>query len=331
MNLRSAIGQMTLVSFPGDSWNPGIEELLRKYLVGGIIHFRENIPESRDDLIVLNKRIRDEALSAPLGLIPFITVDEEGGRVSRLKKIIGAFPTQEELGKKSHEELAANYVSLGSKVAELGFNATWAPVFDINTNPENPVIGDRSFGSDAEEVANKCSIAVRALRSAGLFTSAKHFPGHGDTFIDSHISLPVQDTAIETILERELSPFRRGVEDGIDFIMTAHILFEKVDDKFPVTFSRKFLRDILRDEMRYEGLIITDDLNMGAVKENYPLEERILLSVDAGADVLLLRDSHEGVVKFLETFYALAESGSLKKERIFESAERIRSVKERGL
>ncbi len=328
MDVATAIGQMAIVSFPGDEWNREIESLFTKYCTGGLIHFQENISKDRLKLEELNKTAL-EAGYASSGLLPFISVDEEGGKVSRLKGIIGSFPTAMETAGKG--DVYAAYLSLSAKVKELGFNTAWAPVLDINSNPQNPVIGDRSFGAAANTVKAGGQEAIRAFRSSGLLSCGKHFPGHGDTFVDSHLSLPVQETTLEVLRARELIPFAGAVKEGVDFIMTAHILFSAVDKEMPVTFSKIFLQNILREELGYEGLIVTDDLNMGAVKQNYSLEERIELSVNAGADILLLRDSSDGIREFFKTFRKLVENGKVLEKRVFESAERIKKLKEKKL
>lgn len=324
----SDIGQMVISSFPGSSWNGNLEELLTVRKLGGVIHFAENIPEDAGELVELNRKI-DEATRSAGSEPPFISVDEEGGRVSRLKGLIGEFPTQKELAEMGADGVRSNYEELGRRVAELGFNLTWAPDLDVHTNPGNPVIGDRSFGEETEVVAELGRIAIRALAGEGLLTCGKHFPGHGNTSVDSHLSLPVEETTAETLAKRELYPFRMASEEGADFFMTAHILFEKIDPKYPVTFSKKFLTEILRDEIGFEGLVVTDDLGMGAVSNGYTVEERIELSVNAGADVLLVRAEHDGVLEFLDTFKKLVESGKISSERIAQSVGRIRKVKKK--
>ena len=322
------IGQMVIAPFPGNSWNSSIEELLSDLKLGGVIHFAENIPEDADLLIELNRKIVEVSLLSGLDT-PFITVDEEGARVSRLTDLIGIFPSQKELAEIGADGVRSNYEDLGRKVAELGFNLTWAPVLDVHTNPDNPVIGDRSFSENHVVVADFGRIAIRALAGEGLLTSGKHFPGHGNTSVDSHLSLPVEETTLETLRIRELYPFRMALEEGVDFFMTAHILYKNIDPKYPATFSKKFLTEILRENLGFEGLIVTDDLGMGAVSNGYSIEERIELSVNAGADLLLVRAGHDGVLEFLETFRKLVESGKISSERISQSVERIRRVKKK--
>jgi beta-N-acetylhexosaminidase len=312
---------MAIVSFPGDEWNPELEKLLVEYRVGGVIHFAENIPASGGALKELNRRIAGRG-----GEPVFISVDEEGGRVSRLASLIGEHPPAGEL---PLQKIYENYRSMGEKIRELGFNTDWAPVLDINSNPENPVIGNRAFGDTGESVMAGGYEAIRGLRDAGLLTCGKHFPGHGDTFLDSHETLPLQDTSLDVLQSRELAPFRMAVEECVDFIMTAHILFRQVDAENPATLSRKILVEILRGELGYEGIIVTDDLNMGALKKNYSLEERIEWAVNGGADVLLIRDDFGGIVTFLEMFRGLASAGKISEERLAESGARIKRLKER--
>jgi len=321
VDIKEAVGRMAIVSFPGDEWNPELEKLLVEYRVGGVIYFAENIPETADALKELNRRIAGRG-----GEPVFISVDEEGGRVSRLASLIGEHPPA---GRLPLREIYENYRSMGEKIRELGFNTDWAPVLDINTNLENPVIGNRAFGDTAESVMAGGYEAIRGLRDAGVLACGKHFPGHGDTFLDSHETLPMQDTALDVLQSRELAPFRMAVEECVDFIMTAHILFSQVDAKNPATLSRKILVEILRGELGYEGVIVTDDLNMGALKKNYSLDERIERAINGGADVLLIRDDIDGIVRFLETFRGLVETGKISEERLAESGARIKRLKER--
>jgi len=326
-DIRAAIGQMVIISFPGDEWNPAIETLIRDYKAGGLIFFKENIPPTLSALKKLTAMIKKEGLRSSGGLIPFISVDEEGGRVSRLKTLIGEHPAQMELGMNGAKAVAENYAALGRKVKQAGFNITWAPVLDVLTNSANPVIGNRSFSPDPRVAARYGRIALKALRQAGLFTTGKHFPGHGDTSIDSHLALPVMDTSMKTLKSRELAPFRAAVAERADFFMTAHILFRKVDARYPVTFSKKFLTDILRDQMAFKGLVVTDDLNMNAAKNSFEMRDRIKLAVNAGADILLIREPYPAITEFLGTFESLVREGEIRPQRVLESLGRIRRIK----
>jgi len=318
------LGQMVVISFPDCVWNPTLETLVRRHKVGGVIFFRENVPGSLAELKKFNSRIKRESLRSS-GVLPFISVDEEGGRVSRLKKLIGEFPAPMDLAKKGLGAVTKNYSSLGRKVRAAGFNLTWAPVLDVDSNPKNPVIGDRSFSSDPSEAAKCGCAAITALRGAGLFTSGKHFPGHGDTSADSHLELPVVDADMATLAKRELAPFRAAVAARVDFLMTAHVLFTKVDPNNMATFSKKILTGLLRRKMGFKGLVVTDDLNMKAVGGGR--KERIKRAIDAGADVLLIRDPDP--VGFMQTFETLVAEGGVDADRIRESLARVKRVKRR--
>lgn len=230
-----------------------------------------------------------------------------------------------ELAKKGVAAVTKNYARLGRRVRAAGFNLTWAPVLDVHTNPLNPVIGDRSFSSDPTAAAKCGRAAITALRDSGLFTCGKHFPGHGDTFADSHLELPVVDADMATLAKRELAPFRAAVAARVDFLMTAHVLFTKVDPKNMATFSKKILTGLLRRKMGFTGLVVTDDLNMKAVGGGR--KERIKRAIDAGADVLLIRDPDP--VGFMETFETLVGEGGVGAERIRESLARVKRVKRR--
>lgn len=318
------LGQMVVISFPDCVWNPTLETLIKRHKVGGVIFFRENVPGSLAELKKFNSRIKKESLRSS-GILPFISVDEEGGRVSRLKELIGEFPAPMELAKKGVAAVTKNYARLGRRVRKAGFNLTWAPVLDVRTNPLNPVIGDRSFSSDPSAAAKCGRAAITALREAGLFTCGKHFPGHGDTSADSHLELPVVDVYMATLAGRELAPFRAAVAAKVDFLMTAHVLFTKVDPKNMATFSKKILTGILRRKMGFTGLVVTDDLNMKAVGGSR--KERIKRAIDAGADVLLIREPDP--LGFMETFENLVGEGGVSEKRIRESLARVRRIKRR--
>ena len=325
-DVRAAIGQLVIISIPGDGWNGEVERLIAERKAGGFIFFRENIPATLPALKKFTGRIKKESVKHT-GLIPFISVDEEGGRVSRLKTLIGEHPAPMLLAQKGTRAVEKNYAALARKVKGAGFNITWAPALDINTNPRNPVIGDRAFSASTEEVVACGRAALRALRKGGLFTQAKHYPGHGDTPVDSHLDLPSMATPLSVMRRRELAPFQMAAREKADFFMTAHIHFTKVEKKLPATFSKKFLRTVARGELGYKGLIVTDDLNMNAVRSNYALEDRVRLAMNAGADMLLIRDSHENILGFLDTFERLAREGKIPLARIKESLARVKRVK----
>jgi len=319
---------MTIVSFPGDEWNTPLETLVKKYQVGGMIFFRENISARASGVKKLTAKIRKTAQKTGRGLQPFITIDEEGGRVSRLGKLLGEFPSQKEVALMTKKTaVKKHFTDMYSKIAGFGFNVAWSPVLDIDTNPNNPVIGDRAFSHETADVIRCGKTALACARSAGLLTAAKHFPGHGDTSVDSHKVLPVVQTTRQKLKERELKPFRMAVREKVDFIMTAHVLYQKIDPAHLATFSEKFLKKMLRKEMKFRGLVVTDDLNMGAVANHFTVDERISLAVNAGADMLMIRADYLDTVDFLETFISLVQKGVIPLERIRESLARIEKKK----
>jgi beta-N-acetylhexosaminidase len=324
VRLPADLGQMVHISFPGNTWNPVLDEIINKHKAGGVIFFKENVPQTLSELKKFTAKIKKESLRST-GILPFISVDEEGGRVSRLKQLIGGHPIPMEVGAKGVAAVKKNYLALGKKVRSAGFNLTWAPVLDVHTNPQNPVIGNRALSSDPETAAKCGRAAINALRKAGLFTSGKHFPGHGDTFSDSHLELPVVDTTLATLRKRELVPFKTAVKENVDFFMSAHVLYRKVDGKNMATFSKKILTDILRRELGFKGLLVTDDLNMKAAGGT--IRERIKRAINAGADVLLIRD--ENPVEFIKTFESLVKDGEVSLDKIKESIRRIKRIKRR--
>lgn len=215
-----------------------------------------------------------------------LTIDHEGGQVQRAPSPITNFGTPEKYRKNAAEVASAMALELKS----MGINLSWAPSADINTNPENPIIGKlgRSFSSSPEEVSKACVEFAQAMQANGILTCAKHFPGHGDTWSDSHLELPVVDVNEETALSRELLPFQALIDMKIPSIMTAHVLFKKIDPVNPATFSRKILTDILRNKMGYKGVIIADDINMLAIFDKIRTVEGVALSINAGVDTYIV-------------------------------------------
>jgi beta-N-acetylhexosaminidase len=312
--------------FPGFE---GLEppEWIRRRLgegVGGVVLYAWNV-EDREQLAALTASLRAERENV------LVAIDEEGGDVTRLEASTGSsYPGNAALGAVDDVELTeAVAASLGADLREVGVTLDLAPVADVNSNPLNPIIGIRSFGGDTELVSRHVAAFVRGLQSAGVAACAKHFPGHGDTVADSHLELPTVDVDRETLLARELPPFHAAIEAGTRTIMTAHIRAPALDDA-PATLSRVVLTELLRDELGFEGMVMTDALEMRAISATVGLEEGAVRAIAAGADALCfghdLADADvEAVVRALEGAVA---SGRLARERLLEASERSRAVAE---
>ena len=304
---------------------PGFEgpvapDWLRRRLaegLGGVVLFGWNV-ESVEQLRELTAGLRAEG-------DVLVGIDEEGGDVTRLEVATGSsYPGNAALGAVDDLELTERVAaSIGADLAEVGVNLNLAPVADVNTNPHNPVIGIRSFGPDGEAVARHVAASVRGLQSAGVAACAKHFPGHGDTSQDSHHELPV----VESFREEALLPFRAAVDAGVEAIMTAHIVVRSVGVT-PATMSRAILQDLLREELGYEGLVITDALEMRAISATVGVEEGAVRALEAGADALCLGHDlfDESVESVRGALLEAVRSGRLTESRLAEAAQRVRRV-----
>lgn len=331
MTTEEKIGQLFFLAYRKDEngqpilqMNPKVEKELKQYQPGGIILFGENIDTKEQT----KQLIADYQASSKLPL--FIGVDEEGGRVSRLHasgKIKAAeVPTAEEIGKtKNPEEAYLWYTQIAQELLELGFQVDFAPIADINTNPNNPVIGNRAFGSDAQLVAKMVVKAIQGLQDNGISASMKHFPGHGDTSTDTH----TEETMIEHSLERmesvEWIPFAEGIKNGVHFIMVAHIKTPNItNDGLPASMSKEIVQKYLRGKLGYDGIVITDALDMGAIAQYYNSGDVAVKAVEAGVDMLLMPEDVETAFSALKK---AVEQGTISEEKLNETVKRILSLK----
>ncbi len=338
---RRLAGQLVMVGFRGlePDENAPIAEQVREGLVGGVVLFTRDVAlgspvrnvESPDQVRRLTDFLQSQA-SVPL----LIAVDQEGGRVARLGPNHG-FPetvSAQELGEL--QDLAATREAaraLGETLARAGCNLNLAPVVDVNLNPENPVIGQlgRSFSADPEETARQGLAFVRGLRDAGILSSLKHFPGHGSAWNDSHLGLA---DVTETWSESELLPFSRIIASGeADTVMTAHVFNARLDAQHPATLSHPVINGILRRQLGFDGVVISDDMQMKAITESYGLEQAVTLAVNAGVDILLFGNNlgYDSQLprKVSDILLRKVESGEIPLERIQQSHARIMRLKEK--
>ncbi|MBS6518127.1 MAG: glycoside hydrolase family 3 protein [Clostridium sp.] len=295
---------------------------------GGIIYFSQNLKDEVQTREMLSKTAQyGEERS---GLPPFLAVDEEGGQVARISGKEGfsldALPDMSEVGACKEAEKAFEVGdTIGRYLADLGFDVDFAPVADILTNPDNTVVSRRSFGSDAEQVSGMVSEEVKGLKKHGVSPVLKHFPGHGGTAEDSHDTKPVLNRTLEELSETEFLPFISGIESGADFVMVGHISVPEIEkDGRPAVFSKTLVTDILREQLGFEGIVITDAMNMGAVTESYDSGEAAVKALLAGADMILMPENFDAAVQAVKD---AVENGTLTKEQIEESAMRILTLK----
>jgi beta-N-acetylhexosaminidase len=286
-NIDNCAGQLLVAGFDGSRYTKDIGRLFKKLKVAGVILFARNIKNRQQVKNLISdifKVSEDET-----GLPPFICIDQEGGRVSRLSEDFPRFPSSAELAFDGSCELVyKNYLQIGRVLSETGFNVDFAPVLDLSTNKKSPVIGDRAF-SDNPELAGKMGLeAMRGLSDGHILNCAKHFPGHGDTDLDSHKDLPTDDRSRERLLENEISPFAKACENGVDMVMTAHVIYRAFDDRFPATLSRSIITDLLREKLGYDGIVVSDDFDMSALAGRWDETESVTLAMKAGVDLFLV-------------------------------------------
>ncbi|MGW3133557.1 glycoside hydrolase family 3 protein [Streptomyces sp. NPDC001123] len=260
-----------------------------------------------------------------------VAIDEEGGDVTRLEVRTGSsFPGNHALGAVDDPELTRQVaLELGRRLAACGVNFSWAPVADVNSNSANPVIGVRSFGADQDLVARHTAAYVTGLQAAGVAACTKHFPGHGDTAVDSHLAMPRIDAAVEVLHARELAPFRAAIAAGTRAVMSAHILVPALDRTRPGTLSHRVLTELLRGELGYDGLIVTDGIEMQAIAGTYGIEHGTVLALAAGADAICVGgglSDDETVRRLRDALVAAVRSGELPEERLADAAQRVRAL-----
>lgn len=329
MDIRTAAGQRIMAGFPGTEIDPAFAALVREHKVGNVILFRRNI-KSAAQLRRLCSALR-ELIVTETGIEPFIAIDQEGGVVSRFSPDMAVTPGAMALAAAGGDAPRRAAVLTAAQLRAAGVNFDLAPVLDVNSNPLNPVIGVRSFGDLPEEAAERALGFMRGLLDGGIMACGKHFPGHGDTDTDSHIGLPRVDKSREELEDCELLPFRRAIEAGIPAIMSSHVLFPALEpEKLPATMSRRILTGLLRQEMGFGGVIISDCMEMDAVAKFYGTVEGAAASLAAGADIVCISHTAALARETAERLLHTYETAEGEARRELEAAgERIAEAKRR--
>lgn len=323
-SLRTLCGQLLSVGFDGLQAPAELLDRIARSEVGGVILFRPNIvePVQVADLVGTLRR------ASPAGFPLAVSVDQEGGLVQRLRQPLTVWPDMFSVaaaGDPARTQAVGR--GLGDELAALGIGWNFAPVLDVHTNPTNPVIGNRAFGVTPEAVETHALAFWRGLRAAGVLGCGKHFPGHGDTQTDSHLDLPVVVHDHARLRAVELAPFAAAVAAGLSAIMTAHVLYPAWDARLPATLSPRIARAILRDELGFAGLLVSDDLGMRAVADRWPIEELVVESLLAGVDHFLVRQPQERQQAAFAALVREAESRPEVRARVQESAARTARFK----
>jgi len=322
-SLREKIGQLVMMGFSGTGVSPECQTWIREFQPGGVILFSRNL-QNPAQVASLTDILQGLSPTSPL----LIAIDQEGGRVSRLPKGFTIFPPAATVS--SCHSLKLAYDAAGVTAKELravGVNMNMAPVLDVNTNSANPIIGNRAFGETPEQVGEYGVATMAGLQEHGVVACGKHFPGHGETSADSHLELPVVTLAKERIEEIELSPFRYAIERGLASIMTAHVHYPALDDDSPATLSYPILTDLLRHTLGFDGVVLTDDMEMQAILDHSSVGAASVRALQAGADMLLICHKHDRQTEAIYAVEQAVESGQLSMDRLDQSVQRVEHLK----
>lgn len=326
LSLEEKVGQLFMFGFQGPEATEEIMELIEDHYIGGICYFSRNL-ENPKQVYALSTNLQ----SLVKNHIPlFLSIDQEGGMIVRIEDGVTHSPGNMALAATNNP----NYVYkisqiVGSELRMIGINMNLAPTIDVNNNPLNPVIGVRSFGEDPLFVAKLGVEAIRGYQTANIAAVAKHFPGHGDTEIDSHLGLPMVDHPLDRIHAVELLPFKHAIENDVDSIMISHVCFPAIEKNVPATLSSKMVNDLLRNQFNYQGVVITDCMEMKAIENHYGVEEATVMAIEAGVDIVLFSHCHNKQKKAIGAVISAVKSGRLTESRIDESIQRILHLKEK--
>lgn len=325
MELRQKIGQSFIIGFKDQEPSADVKKFIADNSIGGTILFSRNI-----DNPVQVAELTNELQGLVIKTAPplFVSIDMEGGRVARLKPPFTQWPPMKTLGDIDSPTLAFKFAEcMGKELLTVGINMNFAPCVDVLTNPQNTVIGDRAFGSDPELVSKMASAVVRGFVKVGVIPCVKHFPGHGDTLLDSHEDLPVVEHDLKRLEEIEFVPFKKCFRARAEFCMTAHLKLAKVDPEYPATLSKKVLNEVLREKLGYRHLIITDDMEMKAITNHFPIEKAAVLAVKAGCNVLLYCHELSNQQKALEAIVKAVMDKEIPESVIEENLNKVLQTK----
>jgi beta-N-acetylhexosaminidase len=322
--LRRLAAGTVLIAFEGTTAPAWLLRAIGDDGYAGVVHFGSNIA-GEEQVAALNAQLRDATPS------PIISVDEEGGDVTRLAHAQGSpYPGNAALGAVDDPDLTERvYSAMGADLRALGFTLDFAPSGDVNSADDNPVIGTRSFAASPEVVSRHTAAAVRGLQRAGLAACVKHFPGHGATTVDSHFDVPTVDVPLDVLHKRELAPFAAAIRAGVRSVMTAHVRVPVVTGAVPATLSRPALTDLLRGELGFDGVVITDSMEMAAVRGTVGMADGAVLALAAGADLLCTGGELRGqevVEPMVEAIVRAVDDGRLAAERLADAAARVRAL-----
>ena len=326
--VRRRVGQLIMAGFTGPTIPDDLRLMAREFDLGGIILFDRNVEAPQQ---VAELAYDAQQLSSELPL--WVSVDQEGGRVARLREPFTVWPPMQTLGRSGEAVLTRRFAeALAAELRTVGISLDFVPVLDVHTNPDNPVIGDRALSDDADTVARLAGEMISALQASGVAACGKHFPGHGDTSVDSHHELPVVDHGPERLDEVELVPFKAAIARDVAMIMTAHVLYPALDPRAPATISSRIVSGLLREELGFGGVVATDDMSMGGIADGRSIDVSSVEAIVAGCDMVLLCEPNvEQQIATLEALIRAVEADKGSLARVEDALTRGRQVKERFL
>jgi beta-N-acetylhexosaminidase len=325
MRTRDDLGQLFMVGIPSPTISPETRSQLMNLRPSGVILFRRNYA-TPEQLTALCQELYALTPGQPL----LIALDHEGGRVHRLAPPFTHFPAAAVVGQTGRVELAEQVGrAMGAELSSIGIDIDFAPVFDTLTNPANTVIGDRAFAADPQTVGRFGCAQARGLRAGGVIPCGKHFPGHGATHVDSHDDLPRDERTLDELQQIDLAPFRMAIAEEIEMIMTAHILYPKLDPDAPASRSRRIIDGLLRQQLNYQGVVATDDLEMGAIVRHVAVEQVAVQALHAGVDLLLICHTLDLALTAREACWQALCDGTLSEQRIEESIVRLAALRQK--
>lgn len=327
MTLDEKIGQMMFAGVSGTTLQQETTSLIHDYKVGGLILYGNNLETPQQTVTLMNALM---AANVNNQLPLFLGTDQEGGKVVRLPGPLKNFPTNQRIGDINQSSLSfAVGQLLGEQLKAFGFNLDFAPVLDVNSNPNNPIIGDRSFSNDPDIVSKLGIETMKGLESKQVIPVVKHFPGHGDTAVDSHLELPKVTKSLDDLNQLELVPFKAAINNGADVVMVAHILLPKIDPQYPSSMSKDVITGMLREQLDFDGVVMTDDMTMKAITNHFDIGRAAVDSVKAGSDVILIAHEYANVTAAIQAVKAAVNKGELTEERIDDSVRRIIALKQK--
>ncbi|SFE39732.1 beta-N-acetylhexosaminidase [Paenibacillus algorifonticola] len=325
MSVDEKIGQLVLVGLEGTTLQEDAIEMMNTYHVGGFILYKRNITDASQTLALLNE-LKKQNKKNPVPL--WLSIDQEGGTVSRMPQDFVKIPSAQSIGSKNKPQYAYGIgEAIGAELYALGFNMDFAPVLDINSNPDNPVIGNRAFGSTAESVIASGIETMKGIQAGHVVPVIKHFPGHGDTSVDSHLDLPVVDKSLKQLEQFELLPFVEAIKERAPAVMVGHLLIPAMDKQYPASLSKTIITDLLRDELGFTGVVITDDMTMGGITKHFGIQDAAVKAVQAGNDILLVGHDAKQQIAVLKALKKAVKAGEISMQALDDSVYRIIRLK----